>query len=953
MKQPYKKNIHRQMIGMVSIVTVIILVASIIFQYYGHVHDKQFETINQNLLEKEQDALYLDKAFNRIFFEARGYIAFQQVEMLYEINKQRQEVDTVIDKLGNTMSSNEDSLFLSQVTDFYDYYFYELLPRMELYIEQGESEKLILLSEEEQVTKEINEVQITLSNYLDDLSQQVEEHLQLYAAEKAKNRWIYIIFITLMMMFILIMTRLMSIRLEKPIQHLATIAKEVGEGKEIRKIEYIESNDEIGDLSRAFQRMLKSIQENEQELVAQNEELIAQQEELQAQQTELQEALSYKDTNERILKRRNELVNSLSNTLDRKELLTNIVYNMVKLIHADKGMIILLDNNDYASLGVSDDGIQQFISELDKSYLVRLKQTKASFIIERESSAGENGYLTESSWSYDLILPVLSTKKEITAIMVFTRIGKRYTDTELTEFEGLAKQLALSLDKLKSYEETENQRLLTKEIMETLREGVQLIHDDGTILQSNKQLYLLTGVEFSNAQLTLTDWLSKLSGRVKQEQELIQFMMDIHNGESVENDSFIYEITEPERKVIKLYYEPIYRRNKKVDSVFVHQDITKQFEIDQMKSEFVSTVSHELRTPLSSILGFSEVLLHKKLKPERQEKYLTTIYQEAKRLTVLINDFLDVQRMESGNQVYEKKYHNIIPIIEKVIDAQLINTKIHQFHINKETDYVTVLGDKDKLYQAFNNLISNAVKYSPNGGNITITMYDKDRSLYIDIKDEGLGIPEDALPNLFTKFFRVDNSDRRKIGGTGLGLSIVKEIMKVHDGEISVQSKPQDGSVFTLSFPLVKRATILDTNRSQQSMLGTVVVIEDDVSLGSLLQSELLDTGFNVNYYQSGTEALDGMKKMTEKPAAIVIDIMLSDEINGWEVITKLKKDEQFKDIPIFISSALDEYNKGKKLGVSDYLVKPYQPSKLSKVILQTFLKSDSPGQILFPIIEG
>ncbi|WP_209123613.1 ATP-binding protein [Alkalihalobacillus sp. BA299] len=950
MIQATKKNLHRQMIGMLSVVTILILMASIIFHYYGLAHDKQFEERNNYLKEKETAATHLEKAFNRVFFEARGYIAFQQIEMLDEIDKQRVNVDSIIYQLNNNADSNQDYLFLSQVTDFYNYYFQELLPNAKLYIEEGQFEELHNFAAEEQATIKVNEFQHTLSTYYDYINQEVVEHFHLYAKEKANLRWIFIIFNTLMMLIILMLTRRMFVRLEKPIQHLATVAEKISDGKEVGVIENVERQDEIGVLSRSFQKMLINVQQNEQELVAQNEELIAQQDELQAQQIELQEALKYKEENERILKRRNELVNALSNTLDRKELLNGFIYNMAKLIDADKGMIVLLDNRDYASIGVCDNGIQQFLRDVDKSFLVRLKETKRPFILERESSTDEKGYFTEFMKSFDIIIPVFSTDKEMTAVMVYTRIGKRYTDNELVEFEGLAKELSLSLDKIKSYEETESQRRLTKEIIDTLREGVQLVDEDGTILQSNVQLSKLLGVEGSQSQIPLSQWLGHLSGRIKQEKELHQFMMNIHNRNIIEADSFIYEIIEPKRSVIKLYYEPLYRNNKKIGSVFVHQDITKQYEIDQMKSEFVSTVSHELRTPLSSILGFSEVLLHKELKPERQQKYLTTIHQESKRLTALINDFLDVQRMESGNQTYEKNYCDVIPIIQRVIEAQKVNTDIHQFKIKQETDYSKILGDKDKLYQAFNNVIANAVKYSPNGGCVTITVYEKETNLNIDIKDEGLGIPKEAVPKLFKKFYRVDNSDRRKIGGTGLGLSIVKEILKAHEGDITVQSEPQSGSTFSLYFPLVKSLNWIKDESFNQSILGTVVIIEDDLSLGSLLQNELLDTGFNVKYYQSGKEAIKDMKAMNDKPGAIVIDIMLSEDVNGWEIITSLKKDERLKDIPIFISSALDDTEKGKKLGVSNYLVKPYEPSKLSKAILQTFLKNDSFGQVLFPV---
>jgi signal transduction histidine kinase len=223
----------------------------------------------------------------------------------------------------------------------------------------------------------------------------------------------------------------------------------------------------------------------------------------------------------------------------------------------------------------------------------------------------------------------------------------------------------------------------------------------------------------------------------------------------------------------------------------------------QLKSELVSTVSHELRTPLASILGFTELLLQRDIKPERREKYLTTILNEAKRLTALINDFLDIQKMEAGKQSYKKEYITLLPLLDKVIDFQQVNTKRHAISLESFIKDPIILGDQEKLEQVFTNLINNAIKYSPEGGNIKVEVSQTAKELKVAIMDYGLGIPVDAIDQLFTKFYRVDNSDRRKIGGTGLGLVIVEEIVKAHDGRVTVQSELGKGSRFTVIFPIV------------------------------------------------------------------------------------------------------------------------------------------------------
>ncbi|WP_051475384.1 ATP-binding protein [Bacillus sp. J37] len=520
---------------------------------------------------------------------------------------------------------------------------------------------------------------------------------------------------------------------------------------------------------------------------------------------------------------------------------------------------------------------------------------------------------------------------------------------------GLSKQIAISLDKIQIFELSEGERQLTQDILDTINEGIQLIDINGTVLQVNTKMCDMIDCQREILiKSSYKYWLNMILEKVDNHHEIKQFFDQILIQGKTDRQSFIYHQHSPTNRVIQVYCEPLARDGEKFGTVVVHRDITKEYEVDVMKSEFVSTVSHELRTPLASVLGFTELMLNREVKPDRQKKYLTTIYQEAKRLTVLINDFLDVQRMEAGKQTYDKKFDDIVPLISNIVETHQVNHPSHSIQYDVQTSNTCVFGDKDKISQVFTNLISNAIKYSPNGGNILITVYEEGANLNISIKDEGLGIPEEAIDKLFTKFFRVDNSDRRRIGGTGLGLAIVKEIMKSHDGDVCVQSALKKGSTFTVSFPLVmgNREHSKD-NQGVPSQKGNVnvIIVEDDNSLANLLQTELEESNFHVKTYSNGELALEAIKK--ERPDAIVLDIMLEEKgIDGWEMIKQLKGIEELKTIPIFISTALDEKEKGLALGVNEYLIKPYQPSKLSKLILQTLLKKDWSGQILIPSEE-
>lgn len=200
-------------------------------------------------------------------------------------------------------------------------------------------------------------------------------------------------------------------------------------------------------------------------------------------------------------------------------------------------------------------------------------------------------------------------------------------------------------------------------------------------------------------------------------------------------------------------------------------------------------------------------------------------------------------------------------MLQKVIEHLEINTAHHDIQLQVETTDVMILGDRIKIEQAFTNLLSNSIKYSPDGGRILVRVYSSKEMLSIDIEDEGLGIPEESLPHLFQKFYRVDNSDRRRIGGTGLGLAIVDEIIKSHGGQVTVVSQYGKGSTFTISFPKVTQKEASSNHDRQSIKLSyEIMVIEDDINLAELLKYELMDSGFHVNYFNSGRKAFQELK---------------------------------------------------------------------------------------------
>jgi len=241
---------------------------------------------------------------------------------------------------------------------------------------------------------------------------------------------------------------------------------------------------------------------------------------------------------------------------------------------------------------------------------------------------------------------------------------------------------------------------------------------------------------------------------------------------------------------------------KKAESLIKEQNARLK-ELDRMKSEFLSTAAHELRTPLTSILGFSEILLKRKLDEERQNRFLKIINEESVSLSALINDLLDLSRIESGRGFRIKKAPiDIGGIILENVDLFQAQSDKHTFKVDLPGNLPKIELDKDRIGQVMGNLLINAVKFSPEGGEITVSIERVKGKIEVSVSDTGLGIPKKDLPHIFEKFYRADNASRTAIGGTGLGLAIAKYIIESHGGKIWVESKLGKGSTFTFTLPI-------------------------------------------------------------------------------------------------------------------------------------------------------
>lgn len=260
----------------------------------------------------------------------------------------------------------------------------------------------------------------------------------------------------------------------------------------------------------------------------------------------------------------------------------------------------------------------------------------------------------------------------------------------------------------------------------------------------------------------------------------------------------------PEEKTFRVNAVPVARNDAVEDAILVFHDITELRRLERIRQDFVANVSHELRTPLASIKGYAETLREGALVDKANAKdFIDIIYHDSDRLGRLINDLLDLSKIESGQL-------NMVFVPMDVLEVARRAVAIVSGQAKKKSIAVTldmpqelpeVLGDESRLSQVLLNLLDNAIKYTPEGGSIKIAAHSEDDSVRVDVTDAGIGIPENDLPRIFERFYRVDKGRSRELGGTGLGLSIVRHIVQAHSGRVWVKSEPGRGSTFSFTIP--------------------------------------------------------------------------------------------------------------------------------------------------------
>ncbi len=450
--------------------------------------------------------------------------------------------------------------------------------------------------------------------------------------------------------------------------------------------------------------------------------------------------------------------------------------------------------------------------------------------------------------------------------------------------------------------------------IETIPAALMIFNVDGSVRLRNRAATEVFGIEPLNPELRRNYWsrfkrIAKDGSPIPSDEWISARAL---RGEIARNEEL--EIHHPDGRVFPILASGAPLRNELglvAGAVVAFQDISRLREVDRMKDEFVSIVSHELRTPLTSIRGSVQLVLDEPASvPDEEHRHLLQIaLNNCERLVRIINDILDVSKIESGNLSLRRKAVNVSDLVRQSVDVVATPAKNADvaLEVNMPANIRPVMVDPDRIVQALVNLLSNAVKFAPTSSTVVVTVTGSEHMVTIAVADHGEGIAPENLNRLFQKFQQVDSSSSRRKGGTGLGLAITKALVEQHGGRIFVDSELNKRTRFSFTLPTATAEeaaalapVVANDDGSARMALRRVLIVDDDDDVRLLMKTQLTHAGYVVFDARDAASAFQIAR--TARPDVITVDLLMPG-IDGWSFIDRLRLEDGLAHIPIVVVS--------------------------------------------------
>ncbi len=529
--------------------------------------------------------------------------------------------------------------------------------------------------------------------------------------------------------------------------------------------------------------------------------------------------------------------------------------------------------------------------------------------------------------------PLTIGEEILGVILVSNTTPKSFDEPKLRLVIAAAQQVAQAIYNAQLYNHVQENATRNQAILQSIADGVIVNDPKHQVIVFNAAAERI--LKTSQARVLGQD-ARRLFNAFEDggRQSALAAMEMISAPDSVQVGQAVETTLEAEGQVISAHIAPVMTDDGDLLGVVTAlRDITREVQADRAKTEFVSTVSHELRTPLTSIKGYTDLLFAGAVGTinDTQKHFLGIIKNNADRLTALINDLLDISRIETGRIKLNMQAVNMMDVINEVVESLhgQIEQKGLQLQVTLPSVVPSVNGDRARLIQIVTNLLSNAYKYTDEGGiHISLTLLQG--AIRIDFTDSGIGISSDDMSKIFERFYRADTPVVEGRGGTGLGLSITKQLTELHGGRIWVQSELGVGSTFTIVLPTLDQKLTGRVLEKIPANAQKILVVDDERDIVTLLRHQLEAKGYQVIVASTGAQAIE--KAIQEQPSLITLDILLPDR-NGFEVLRELKEHPETAQIPVIVLSVVQDETSGYRLGAVDYITKPVNEERLLKSV--------------------